>query len=1387
MAAENEVFQGVPEVVEKCGLDMSCHQDLIESNGIKHVGVVSSPKHDSMDNSYVFVSGSNDPVDVPLDPVASSETLASENHLSLNESTIIPNGDHVESTVADGGGVVEGSDAIVENQGSPMKEEVDVVLVDASSSEIPRDMGNPGAESEEVQTESAPSVLPIEDQAPQVGSTVVLVDATSSEIPHDMGNPGAEYVEVQTESAPYVLPVQEQAPQVASTESLEQPIGALSADVLLETSIQPAQRQESKVVLLEANTGTGGSVELKGEPAFVGNSGDRTEASEGESKDLERLAPDTNNASKDNKETMELSAELSASQDCRDMELEATSQAQDVNGASDVEEASNEYKEGSTKLDTYNEPIEVHMELKEDSELDISRESITLSPDVGETGDENQDCKDKQCGNSDDLTEVLEAPVTIEADGYQLEETESEKLNLKEQNDCESVNDKRDEHECKVVVSDSPACQSAEDVEIMTLRSDVQLETEKAQLVKEGGTTQIHGVVCQLDVDSKQECDSSDIQNDLINVRMQQTTNKENVLDPALCQNEFDVCAPPLNDVVPQHDEPCEQTDGSVNILFGSLRTETEMNSKPVKSNESWEDTTTDHEVENQPSTLSEATKFADDVGVSPVDGSLRAETKNKPVKNDEGAPSDCQDVTIVHEIDHQAPRSSSAACTDSANEADMEEEALGTVNNRDEALNIEDDDSHAEDVIVASKLKASSEICSGDVHTNSDAMATVVLENSNKEGASDLFSGIAEVKSAVDGLSDAVKNQEVNLLTQYNGATGESQSNEVSASLTRSSTSATAGQEFEETRPRPFNFLVKLPRFDDEKLRDQIRSAQLEVDEKTRHRDAFRVQIQNKRPNLRSFGVAYDAAVAQEIDARRHLKATRIKIESLQSLIGRMKNALSVEDIDARIYNIEHRMQHETVSLKEEKQFIREIKQLKQHREYLSSNIGSQDEIQQALDEKDQNEDRLKALKKELVELKEKVSTAQAAAATVGKKYENENKIIQELQNQYRVANDVRQAAYENLLSLKKKLYEKNEHFRKYKSDVSAASDYALSRNEIALNRLCVGQMEMMMELWNNNEEFRKEYIRCNLRSTVRRLGTVDGRSLGPDEEPPVLPSYAIVRVDRSTSNPDNKSSSVETVLEKKIEPKIATVVEADRKPVTEITRLVKQTAKMIEPERSRLANGLASSSGADGSTSINGQNLKAIEEQDSVRKEEDSRKEVETAKLKEQDRLDEIAKAKEALDRKKLDEIAKAKEALERKKRLAEKAQVRAELRAQKEAEQREKEREKKLRKKERRKVGGAGEAPESNNHGDIEQSTEAGTETVTGPAEVARRPQKPSHFVKQSKSKPIPPPLRNRNRKKLQQWLWVIVTSLLVIALFLLGNIGIFSKVRPHRSGF
>lgn len=61
------------------------------------------------------------------------------------------------------------------------------------------------------------------------------------------------------------------------------------------------------------------------------------------------------------------------------------------------------------------------------------------------------------------------------------------------------------------------------------------------------------------------------------------------------------------------------------------------------------------------------------------------------------------------------------------------------------------------------------------------------------------------------------------------------------------------------------------------------------------------------------------------------------------------------------QIRNMEHAIQHETLPLREEKQLIREIKQLKQLREQLSSNMGRQDDVQQALDQKEQIEERFK------------------------------------------------------------------------------------------------------------------------------------------------------------------------------------------------------------------------------------------------------------------------------------------------------------------------------------------------------------------------------------------------------------------------------------------
>lgn len=193
-------------------------------------------------------------------------------------------------------------------------------------------------------------------------------------------------------------------------------------------------------------------------------------------------------------------------------------------------------------------------------------------------------------------------------------------------------------------------------------------------------------------------------------------------------------------------------------------------------------------------------------------------------------------------------------------------------------------------------------------------------------------------------------------------------------------------------------------------------------------------------------------------------------------------------------------------------------------------------------------------------------------------------------------------------------------------------------------------------MELWNKNDEFRKEYIRCNTRSTLRRLRTLDGRSLGPNEEPPLIPTVFNERVIKGNS------VSLQSAVEQEKQNVQVETEKVKEKPIVKAFEQKNQTTKSKKPVKpDLLGNGLATVSGRDEIEEAKEEESKLTkEEEELARKAEELRREEEAAKLKEQ---------------RKLEEKAKAIEALERKKRNAEKAQARALLRAQKEAEQKEK----------------------------------------------------------------------------------------------------------------
>lgn len=190
-------------------------------------------------------------------------------------------------------------------------------------------------------------------------------------------------------------------------------------------------------------------------------------------------------------------------------------------------------------------------------------------------------------------------------------------------------------------------------------------------------------------------------------------------------------------------------------------------------------------------------------------------------------------------------------------------------------------------------------------------------------------------------------------------------------------------------------------------------------------------------------------------------------------------------------------------------------------------------------------------------------------------------------------------------------------------------------------------------MELWNRNDDFRREYIKSNTRSTLRRLRTLDGRSLGPDEAPPVIPDIVNSRMTK-----DN-SVRLTSIREELKQDERVEVEKPDNKTVAKVVERKNQTAKTKTEKPASLGKSPATISVEDEMNEREEEHRPTKEEEELARKAEELRKEEEAAKLMQQRKLEEKAKAKEAMDRKK---------------RTAEKNRAKAELRAKKEAEEKE-----------------------------------------------------------------------------------------------------------------
>ncbi|CAL5082125.1 unnamed protein product [Urochloa decumbens] len=568
--------------------------------------------------------------------------------------------------------------------------------------------------------------------------------------------------------------------------------------------------------------------------------------------------------------------------------------------------------------------------------------------------------------------------------------------------------------------------------------------------------------------------------------------------------------------------------------------------------------------------------------------------------------------------------------------------------------------------------------------------------------------------------------------------------------------------------------YMIKIPRFAGEDIWAKTQAAQAHLDRLTQERDAINRRKQEQRAVCDQYREKLEAARQEEREARAAHGEKKSDLNSLRSVIGKMHQANSIEEIDEMIAMKERNMQHVTISLKAEKALLKEIADLKAQRKQLSSNIGSKAEINEAFDQKEHIHERHKVLKKDSDVLFTNLKSLEENTRKIFKSLDDERAALRKLNEEYRVANELRQKAYSEWSELKQEPYKKNQYFFAYKESRNVAETFKMEGDVRRLQSHCRDQIERVMEMWNENEDFRKQYVEANKISTLKRLATPDGRRLGPDEDPPVIPSIPSRRP-MNTSPLTASSPDVPTVTSVPA-PVLAAPASASV-PAKEDSFPVLPSPQISKRAKSK-ASGSSTQNENNAVTALESEDIKQAEKEKARLMEEEmelARKAEELARKEEELRKERAAAEKERL---RLEQKAKAKEAEERKRRKAEKEKERAEFKARKEAEEREKKKAKKDKKKgstsaDPSTVGDSNAAALATADTDSNASDNSREIDVPQPT-APKRLSKPAAAIKQlNRVQPMPAPLRNRGRRKIRQYILIAAAVLSVLALFVAGN--------------
>ncbi|KAK6154348.1 hypothetical protein DH2020_008596 [Rehmannia glutinosa] len=241
-----------------------------------------------------------------------------------------------------------------------------------------------------------------------------------------------------------------------------------------------------------------------------------------------------------------------------------------------------------------------------------------------------------------------------------------------------------------------------------------------------------------------------------------------------------------------------------------------------------------------------------------------------------------------------------------------------------------------------------------------------------------------------------------------------------------------------------------------------------------------------------------------------------RKEMEPLQQALGKLRGpgvrergsgiCSSEDELNNLIKSLQYRIQHESIPLTEEKQILREIKQLEGTREKVIANAAERTKIQDSLGEKEAIQDQVKSIGVDLDGVRKDKQVIFAKIKQLDEEKVAIEKEINALEEELNAVTQKRDKILDSVNEMRKQREEGNSPFYQNRTLLTKAKVLAAKKDVEAVKELSDSEVEKFMSLWNSNKSFRDDYESRILQSLDMRQFSKDGRMRNFDEKPLVV-----------------------------------------------------------------------------------------------------------------------------------------------------------------------------------------------------------------------------------------------------------------------------------------